>query len=76
MVTKLQTVYDVRMLLKRFGTFIYSRDRIGDLLLMESELEELHRLQLISQDEYITGKLILQKERIQTEQNERRQEHE
>lgn len=59
----MQTVYDVRMLLKRFGTFIYSRDRIGDLILMESELEELHQLNLISRDEYISGKLILQQER-------------
>ena len=59
----LKTVYDVRMLLKRFGTFIYSGDRIGDLLLMESELEELFKLKFISNQDYTLGKLILQEEK-------------
>jgi len=72
----LNSVYDVRMLLKRFGTFVYSRDRIGDLILMESELEELYKLGFISQQLYISGKLVLQKERNALEEAERGQSHE
>lgn len=63
----MKSVYDVRMLLKRFGTFVYSRDRIGDLILMEAELEELHRFGMITNDEYMNGKLILQKEKNELE---------
>lgn len=59
----METVYDVRMLLKRFGTFIYSRNRLGDLSLMESELEDLSKMNLITKEEYIKGKLILHNER-------------
>ncbi|MCM3738733.1 YqgQ family protein [Oceanobacillus luteolus] len=67
----MKTVYDVRMLLKKFGTFIYSRNRIGDLVLMESELEELAKMNFISKEEYINGKLILQKEKNEEMARER-----
>ena len=60
------------MLLKRFGTFVYSRDRIGDLILMESELEDLYKMNFIPQQTYIAGKLVLQKERNILEETERR----
>lgn len=63
MVIIMKTVYDVRMLLKRFGTYVYTRDRVGDLVLMESELEELYKLNFISKKEYTTGILILRKEK-------------
>lgn len=66
----METVHDVRMILKRFGTFIYSRNRIGDLVLMEMELEELQKRNFITNKEYIKGKLILQKERNQLEEKE------
>lgn len=59
----MKNVYDIRMLLKRYGTFIYSGDRIGDLVLMETELDELYQLKFITNDIYITGKLILSKEK-------------
>lgn len=72
----MKSVYDVRMLLKRFGTFVYSRDRIGDLILMEAELEELHRFGMITDDEYMNGKIILQKEKNELETEERRRENE
>ena len=68
----MNSVYDVRMLLKRFGTFVYSRDRIGDLILMESELEDLYKMDFISQQAYIAGKLVLQKERNTLEEAESR----
>lgn len=59
----MKNVYDIRMLLKRYGTFIYSGDRIGDLVLMETELDELYQLKFITNDIYVTGKLILSKEK-------------
>lgn len=59
----MKNVYDIRMLLKRYGTFIYSGDRIGDLDLMEMELDELHQLKFISNDTYINSKLLLSKEK-------------
>lgn len=55
------------MLLKRFGTFIYSGDRIGDLLLMESELNELYKMNFITNQEYIAGKLVLSQEKRRLE---------
>lgn len=67
----MKNVYDVQMLLKRFGTFIYTRDRIGDLILMENELNELYKWNFITQQEFTAGKLILQKER-RLLQNEKR----
>ena len=59
------------MLLKRFGTFIYSRDRIGDIVLMESELDDLYKMNFISNQEYTIVKLILSKEKRILEEKER-----
>lgn len=54
---------DVRNLLKNFGIFIYTRNRIGDTELMELEINELYRMKLINQDQFLKATLILQKER-------------
>lgn len=59
----MKTVFDVMQLLKRFHTFIYTGDRIGDLELMEMEIEDLFQFQFITKEEYITAKLILNKEK-------------
>lgn len=59
----MNTVFDVRQLLKRFYTFIYTGDQIGDLELMEMEIEDLYKLQFITNEEYIKAKLILNKEK-------------
>lgn len=57
------SMLDVRNLLKRFGIFIYTRDRLGDLELMESELEELFRAKLIMTNDFLWAKNVIQKER-------------
>ncbi|NAP01271.1 DUF910 family protein [Halomonas sp. MG34] len=31
----MKTIYDVQQLLKRYGSFVYTGDRLGDLELME-----------------------------------------
>ncbi|KKE80631.1 YqgQ family protein [Oceanobacillus caeni] len=59
----MKTVFDVQQLLKRFHTFIYTGDRIGDLELMEMEVVDLHKLEFISNEDYIQARLILKKEK-------------
>ncbi|ALX48080.1 YqgQ family protein [Lentibacillus amyloliquefaciens] len=58
----MKTIYDVRQLLKRFGTIIYIGDRTADLELMESEIKELYQLQCIGTEEYQKALLLLRKE--------------
>ncbi|BDG46522.1 MULTISPECIES: YqgQ family protein [Parageobacillus] len=58
----MKTVYDVQQLLKRFGTIIYVGDRLADLELMEEELKELYRSQLIDVKDYQMALLILRHE--------------
>jgi len=50
---------DVRRLLKRFGIWIYTGDRLGDLEMMEEELEEMHRLGLIDKDTYLSARRVI-----------------
>ncbi|WP_068671884.1 YqgQ family protein [Oceanobacillus sp. Castelsardo] len=59
----MKTVFDVQQLLKKFHTFIYTGDRVGDLELMEMEVDDLHKLEFISNEEYIQAKFILKKEK-------------
>lgn len=56
-------MYDVRNLLKRFGIFIYTGDRLGDLEIMSDELRELYDLKLIRISTYQTAQLIIRKEK-------------
>ena len=58
----MKSIYDVRQFLKKFGTFIYIGDRIADMELMEAELKELYRLQLIGTQDYQMGIFILRQE--------------
>lgn len=59
----MKTVYDVRQLLKRFGTYIYTSERLGDLELMEFEVRELYQSGFVTTYEYTQSLLILRKER-------------
>lgn len=58
----MKTIYDIRQLLKRFGIFIYTGNRIADFELMESEIRELHQLNLIDDSEFTLAILTLRKE--------------
>lgn len=58
----MKTVYDVQQLLKRYGVFVYTGERKGDLLLLEIELEELWRSKVIQITEFQTAKLIIRQE--------------
>lgn len=59
----MNSIYDIQQLLKRFGTFIYTSDRIGDLDLMEMEIDELFQIRFIDVKDYNTSKILLKKER-------------
>lgn len=64
MVQKLRTIHDVRKLLQRFGTWVYTGDVEGDLDLIEDELRELYvEWHMISGDEFRTAMMILRQER-------------
>ncbi|WP_243524442.1 YqgQ family protein [Bacillus pseudomycoides] len=60
------SIYDIQQLLKKFGTIIYTGDRIADLQLMQDELRELNQSQLIEPTDYQTA-LFLLKQEIQKE---------
>ncbi|MEC5422254.1 YqgQ family protein [Virgibacillus sp. C22-A2] len=61
----MKTMYDVQQLLKKYGTFIYTGNRFGDLELMEMEVNELYQLQFILPEDYTVAKLIIRRERSQ-----------
>lgn len=63
---KMISIYDIQQLLKKFGTIIYTGDRIADLQLMQDELRELDQSQLIEPKDYQTA-LFLLKQEIQKE---------
>jgi uncharacterized protein YqgQ len=58
----MKTIYEIQQYLKKFGTIIYIGDRVADLELMESELKELYKSQLIEVRDYQTALLILRHE--------------
>lgn len=55
--------YDVQQLLKKFGTIIYTRDRLSDIDLMELDLRELYQLKLIDVDTFKHALIALRIER-------------
>jgi len=59
----MNTYYDIQQFLKRYGTIIYTGDRIGDCELMEMEIEELLNLQIIEKETYMKAKLVLRREK-------------
>lgn len=58
----MNSVYDVTQLLKRFGIFVYTKDRLADLEMMEEEIKELYRMQMIEVKEYQLALLLLRQE--------------
>lgn len=53
---------DIQKLLKQFGAFIYTGDRLGDLEIMSAEVDELFKMKLIDNEQFQSAKLILLKE--------------
>lgn len=67
----MKTIYDVQQLLKRYGSFVYIGDRLGDLELMDMELTELHKWDFISVEDYTMAKLLLRSEISKVEKERR-----
>jgi uncharacterized protein YqgQ len=58
----MKTIYDIQQFLKTFGTIIYIRDRVASLELMEEEVRELYRSQLMEVKDYQMAILLLRQE--------------
>lgn len=55
--------YDVQQLLKRFGTVIYTGNRLADIELMIEEVKELRDAMLLDMEQFKELMLVLQLER-------------
>lgn len=66
---KVRTIYDIQQLLKQFGGFIYIGDRVSDLELMEDEVRELYKSQLIDSKDYQMALLLLRQEKSMLQKN-------
>lgn len=58
----MKSIYDIQQLLKRYGAIIYVGDRIATLELMEDELKELYKSQLIEPKDFQTAIMLLRHE--------------
>lgn len=55
----MQTFYDLQQFLKSFGILIYMKDRKHTLSMVEYEVRELRRLELISKEEFLRAMAII-----------------
>ncbi|PCD82329.1 cytoplasmic protein [Lysinibacillus fusiformis] len=64
---------DIYELLKTYGTFIYTRDPIGDLMLMEGEIKELYKANVLDIKDYQMALLLIRQEttRLRIEENKK-----
>ncbi|SCX56431.1 YqgQ family protein [Lysinibacillus fusiformis] len=64
---------DIYELLKTYGTFIYTRDPIGDLMLMEDEIKELYKANVLDIKDYQMALLLIRQEttRLHIEENKK-----
>lgn len=52
----------VQNILKRFGTFIYTGNRVDDIIMMDIEIKELYTLRMLTDEEYIKAINCLKRE--------------
>lgn len=58
----MKSMLDIIGLLKKYGIYIYTRDRIGDLYLMEDEIKELYKSKFVDTKDFQMAMLILRQE--------------
>ncbi len=56
----MKNMYDVRQLLKKYGSFIYTGDQCRDLDLIKHEVIALYEANIISMNDYKQALLIIQ----------------
>ncbi|MFS0861553.1 YqgQ family protein [Fredinandcohnia sp. 179-A 10B2 NHS] len=72
----METIYDIRQYLKKFGTIIYIGDRVADLELMEAEIKELYNSQLMDTKDYQMAIFLLRQEIVrEREKNKKNAGH-
>ena len=64
---------DIYELLKTYGTFIYTRDPIGDLMLMEDEISELYKANVLDIKDYQMALLLIRQETTKLRMKENNQ---
>lgn len=64
---------DIYELLKTYGTYIYTRDPIGDLMLMADEIKELYKANVLDIKDYQMALLLIRQEttRLRMEENKK-----
>ena len=58
----MKNFYDLQQFLKPFGILIYMKDRKHTLSMVEYEVRELRRLELISKEEFLRAMAIIKHE--------------
>ena len=58
----MKSIYDIMQLLKNYGTYIYTTERQADMLLMEGEIRELYKSQMMDTQDYQMAILLLRQE--------------
>ena len=58
----MQTFYDLQPFLESFGILIYTKHRKHTLSMVEYEVRELRRLELISKEEFLRAMAIIKHE--------------
>lgn len=59
---RMKTMLDVLAILKRYGTYIYTGNRMGDLELIEDEIKELYNSKMLEVKEFQSAILIIRHE--------------
>ena len=67
----MRILYDVQLLLKRFGIYVYVGERLWDIEMMSIELKSLKDSGLIEDDVYIPAALVLRKEHRMEEEKQK-----
>ncbi len=64
MQTQLNTFYDVLQLLKKYGFIIYFDNKDDMLEMIEQEIQTLYRHELITREEFLQSKLLINQRRM------------
>ncbi|MCF6515122.1 DUF910 family protein [Lactobacillus sp. S2-2] len=66
----MQNLYDVQQLLKKFGIYVYVGKRLWDIEVMAMEIDHLYKAKVISKNDFLNAKLVLNHEHRIEEKNE------
>ena len=58
----MKSIYDIMQLLKNYGTYIYTTERQADIVLMEGEIRELYKSEMMDTQDYQMAILLLRQE--------------